>query len=689
MNVLPSSWLRSRLGLSLLLLLAATGCANTATVSSNLPLQRVVVYRNGIAYFERGGKVDEQEVKFKMKESEVGDFLATLAVMEKGGSSVRAAAFPIKSPEDVMECDPDPLAAVPRRKIPGEEPEPRLRACTDQERRHIREVVLQLDGKQHDLQVGYVTEAPVWRPSYRLVVEGNGTASMQAWGIVQNLSGEDWKNIRLSLVAGAPLAFEATLGTPVIPTRPTVTDEGEVIAAVPRSETSLAQTEYRKQAKVAEAPPPASAAPLADAKAEAYKEDADEESDAPATGGGKSAGPRTRTTASAAKRPAPKSAPAGAAAARDGAAPPAPPPAPMQPAAPRVVTTPSGPRNLQSLAAVSATGGVTRYDLPEPVNIPDKAATMVMLMAKKIPGDAAFLFAPDGAVPDSFAHPFRVVRFVNKSGGALEKGPIAVFDRGAFLGQGMVDPLPEGATATVPFALDRAIAIDRSVKRDELGERVRKIENGQLIVERDSATQTLYRIRNGADTSAKVLVKHARISGSHLEKAPQGTEDNVGTGSALVPYDLGARSEGELLVDERISVERNEAWTSPVADAAVKALLADPKVDAATKTALTEAWKLRSEILHLNDVQSEHQREAAELSNQSEETRRSLRSIEKNKIADKLRAQLTKRLEDLSKRSEEVGKKLVEAQAKLAEISVRFRDLLRSIKYVAPVTLKK
>ncbi len=687
MNELPSFRLRARLGLALLLLLGASGCANTATVSSNLPLQRVVVYRNGIAYFERGGKVDEQEVKFKMKEGEVGDFLATLAVMEKGGSSVRAAAFPIKSPEDVMECDPDPLALVPRRKVPGEEPEPRLRPCTDQERRHIREVVLQLDGKQHDLQVGYITEAPVWRPSYRLVVEGNGTASMQAWGIVQNLSGEDWKNVRLSLVAGAPLAFEATLGTPVIPTRPTVTDEGEVIAAVPRSETSLAQAELRKQerAKSVEPSPAASpAAPPADAKTEAYKEDADEESDAPATGG-KPGAARGRTASTAAKKAAPKSAPAGGAA-RDGLAPP---PPPIQPPAPRVVTTPSGPRNLQSLAAVSATGGVTRYDLPEPVNIPDKAATMVMLMAKKIPGDAAFLFAPDGAVPDSFAHPFRVVRFVNKSGGALEKGPIAVFDRGAFLGQGMVDPLPEGATATVPFALDRAIAIDRSVKHDELGERVRKIENGQLIVERDSATQTLYRIRNGADTTAKVLVKHARISGSHLEKAPQGTEDNVGTGSALVPYDLGARSEGELVVDERVSVERNESWTSPVADAAVKALLADPKVDAATKTALTEAWKLRSEILHLNDVQSEHQREVAELSNQSEETRRSLRSIEKNKIADKLRAQLTKRLEDLSKRSEEVGKKLVEAQAKLAEISVRFRDLLRSIKYVAPVTLKK
>ena len=314
---------------------------------------------------------------------------------------------------------------------------------------------------------------------------------------------------------------------------------------------------------------------------------------------------------------------------------------------------------------------------------------MVMLLAKKLPGDAAFLYAPDGAVAGSFAHPFRVVRFVNKSGGALERGPIAVFDHGAFLGQGVVDPLPEGATATVPFALDRGVAVDRSTKHDELGERVQKIENGELTIERDSATQTLYRVRNGAATVAKLLVKHSRISGSHLEKPPAGTEDNVGTGSALVPYDIQPRSEGELLVDERVSVQRSESWMSPVAEAAVKSLLASPGVDAATKASLTEAWTARAEILRLNDIANDQQRQLGELSSQSEETRRSLRSIEKNKLADKLRVQLTKRLEDLSKKSEEVGKKLVESQAKLAELNVRFRDLVRSVKYVAPPSTKR
>ena len=206
----------------------------------SLPLKRVVIYRNGVGYFERGGHVEESEVHFKMKEAEVGDFLATLAVMEQGGSSVRAAAFPLDVDDDVVKGDAD---GKDEKKPPK----------TEDERRGLKKVLLSLDGRAHDLEVGYIASAPVWKASYRLVVHKDGQADLQAWGIVQNLSGEDWKNVKLSLVAGAPLSFEAQLGTAVIPQRPTVTDQGEVIMSVPGSETSLSQ-ERRRAASSAPAP---------------------------------------------------------------------------------------------------------------------------------------------------------------------------------------------------------------------------------------------------------------------------------------------------------------------------------------------------------------------------------------------------------------------------------------------------
>ena len=69
---------------------------------------------------------------------------------------------------------------------------------------------MELDGSEHDLAVGYIAEAPVWRPSYRLVLEKE-KVHLQVWGIVQNLSGEDWRNTRLTVIADAPLALQTQL----------------------------------------------------------------------------------------------------------------------------------------------------------------------------------------------------------------------------------------------------------------------------------------------------------------------------------------------------------------------------------------------------------------------------------------------------------------------------------------------
>jgi len=644
-----------RVGVVMALAVAATGCGRSAIITTDaLPLKRVVVYRNGIAYFERAGRVDGQEVRFKMRGGEVGDFLATLAVLERGGSSVRAASFPLKVDD-------------------GAPPKPRG-LMTEDERKGLKNVVLSLDGKEHDLQVGYVAESPLWRPSYRLVVRENGEADVQVWGIVQNLSGEDWRGVKLSLVAGAPLAFESTLGEPVIPPRPTVTDTGEVIAAVPRGETTL-----RQEPALAAPPPPP---PVPEVQMAAPADTMDEESEAD------DVAKKSERRRPAPAKAAPKSAAPGAGG-RGGfaaASAPAPPTAHAEATSRNMV---SGPRDVRALASIAAEGGATRFDLPAPVTVPDRSATMVMLLARRVPGEAIFLFSPDGGVPDSVRHPFRVARFANKTGGVLEKGPIAVFEEGAFLGQGMVDPLPDGATATVPFALERGLAVERESKHDELGERIAKIENGELTVERDAVLLTTYRVRNGGDKPAKVMVKHARTHAARLHQPPVGTEDNVGTGNALVPAKVGPRATAELVVDERTATRRVVDWFSPVADAAIKAFVADPRADRGAVQKLQTAWGIRTDVVTKTEARQKFAAEQEEIARASEETRRNLRAIEKNKVADQLRARLTARLGELAARNDEITKQMVELDAKLGELRVRFREALRELKLVAPPAATK
>ena len=584
------------------------GCSFGSMVSSRaLPLRRVVVYRNGVAYFEREGTVSADQVTFSVRAGHVGDFLATLAVIEKGGSSVRSASFPTEVKKQPGQAEP------------------------------LVDVVLRLDGGRHDLQVGYVAETPVWRPSYRLVVGGGG-AELQAWGIVHNQTGEDWKDVSLSLVAGAPIAFEATLGDPVTPRRPTVTDTGEVIAAVPRGETTLAAER--------------------------------------ASGAGRVAGPR----------PSAKKA--------DQWAPPA-----SQPAADSAgfagLDEESGeaedrhadyrPRNLSALAAVAVEGGLTRFDIPARVTIPDKSATMVLLIAKKVPGEVMFLFAPDGGVPDSMRHPFRVARFTNDSAGLLEKGPIAIFEAGSFLGQGMVEPIPAGATATVSFALERSLAVESRQTQDSHGARVAKIEAGSLTIQRDTVVRTTYTVRNGGGQTAKVFVRHPRDATSRLVDPPKGTEDNVGTRAALVPIEVEARSTTDLVVEERRAFATGIDWLSPMANDAVLAYVSDKRADPEAKAKLLEAWELRKKAVEALDEQKKLKDEQHELERATNETRANLKALEKNTAATDLVAKLTGRLSEYSARMDGITKRLVELDMQSNEQRVRFTELVRQVKVAKPL----
>ncbi|MEI9940235.1 MAG: hypothetical protein WDO69_23705 [Pseudomonadota bacterium] len=652
------------------------GCARGPDLRvDGLPIRKVVVYRNGVAYFERSGEAEGESVQFRMRQRMVGDFLATLAIVERGGSSVQAASFPLDvSADDPSAPDPQFMRMLQAWDNPNQ-----VQDSRNNGRNKLRDVTLRLDGKQHDLAVGYVAATPVWRPSYRIVVQ-NGGADLQAWGIVENVSGEDWKNVELSLVAGAPLAFESTLGDPVTPARPVVTDTGEVIAAVPEGVTSLNEREGSAVNRVGPpadapaAPPPPMPAPVAQASA---------------IGGRMPAGSGYGAATPSPKKAAPRS-----------RAPAAEPEAELDDAKydkdeERSVALNelgkgglSAPRRISALAAVAVDSGATRYQLPVRVTVPDASATMVLLINQRVPGEAVFLFAPDAGVPDSTSHPFRVARFTNATQGLLERGPIAVFEKGAFLGQGMLEPLPPKATATVPFALERSLAVESDRRNLELGARVFKIEAGELVVERDSVTRTIYKIKNGSEQSAKLLVRHPRLGSARLYKPPAGTEDNLGAGNALVPIVVQAAGRAELTVEERQPTQEGTDWLSPIADDAVKAYLADPRADHALVAALTLAWTGRDALKKASDERSALTQSQGELEKSARETRLSLEAIEKNKQAGDLRAKLTARLADVTNRLDQITKKLVELNMRASELEVRFRDAIREIRLTTPLPPK-
>lgn len=82
-------------------------------------------------------------------------------------------------------------------------------------------VTLRFEGEgTRGVRVGYVREMPVWKSSYRLSTNGDGTAELQGWAIVDNPTSQTLDNVQLSFVAGQPVSFITSLYQPIYVTRP-------------------------------------------------------------------------------------------------------------------------------------------------------------------------------------------------------------------------------------------------------------------------------------------------------------------------------------------------------------------------------------------------------------------------------------------------------------------------------------
>jgi hypothetical protein len=109
------------------------------------------------------------------------------------------------------------------------------------------------------VRVAYIVEAPVWKASYRLTLGADPTAArsaLQGWATIENLSGQDWKDVELTLVSGRPVAFRQALYNAYYVTRPEVPVEvaGRLVPGVDRGGV---QADQRK----ASAPPMPAPAP--------------------------------------------------------------------------------------------------------------------------------------------------------------------------------------------------------------------------------------------------------------------------------------------------------------------------------------------------------------------------------------------------------------------------------------------
>ena len=265
---------------------------------TKLPIRRVILYSNGVAYIERRGMVTgNAEINLPFKQSQVDDVLKSMVVLDLGHGHIGAVSYnssePIEArmseiPFSVQAVTGDGggiggvLAQLQGAKVAVTSTRgtavgsiltvEKKQVKTDKDIRQTSVLVIasesgeissfdlsevksvklldegtrrdlnefasatasarRLDAKtisvtsqgagQREMVVSYTIAAPIWKTTYRVVLDKAGKPFFQGWAIVDNVSDEDWNNVKLSLVSGSPVSFIQPLQKPLYRYRPVI-----------------------------------------------------------------------------------------------------------------------------------------------------------------------------------------------------------------------------------------------------------------------------------------------------------------------------------------------------------------------------------------------------------------------------------------------------------------------------------
>jgi hypothetical protein len=382
------------------------------------------------------------------------------------------------------------------------------------------------------VRVAYIVEAPVWKASYRLTLGADPAAArsgLQGWAIVENLSGQDWKDVELTLVSGRPVAFHQALYNAYYVTRPEVPveiagglmpgiDRGGVTADQQRAKSSMpmpAPAPYRAQERSVGAP---------------------------------------------------------------AMAPPPPPPAPLAAAAEQIE------------ASDAATQVIFKF--PRAVSVENGRTLSIPIVDRQVPAARLALYQADTAARNPLAAirltndgesglpPGIITLYERDKGGYV-----------SYVGDARLSGFPVGETRLLAYALDEKIIIERDVAQtDRVASGT--IANGALRLSRVVRQTTVYRVRGPAKEPRPLVIVQRRLPGWTLTK-PDSKDVELSEGNYRIPFQLPGGDQTQTFEVVQEQTQQQEIRLVESAAEQIRVYAQAREFDAKTREALTRVLQLQ------------------------------------------------------------------------------------------------
>ncbi len=672
---------------------AASSNAGPALSARELPISRVVLYQNGVGYFERRGELAGDVLTLQVRPDQINDILKSLTVLDLNDGRAVSVSLPLeKRGADVLAELPEQVRNAAgllqvltafrgaRIGVDGDEGSragrivgvemvgdaARLTLKTDEGTlvvypvQAIEEITLgdrtlivgldrsldvsldsgdwkpialsvRLAGETpHELLVSYVAEMPVWKPTYRVVLGKQVQALVQGWAVVDNVSGDDWRDARLSLVAGNPVSFKYDLHSPQFTTRVDLTPQHRRTALAPVVE----------RAGVAAEPPPPPAAGLAAPAPSAMPMPMEAPSMAPVKRSKKRPGREDEYDY------------AGKSAA--------------EPDLGELMAAQAPPA-----ASGETVGALFRYDLADPVTVPDGTSNLVSIVNAKVKGGQVVLFRGDGG------NAYRAVRLTNATGSTLERGPVAIYDGSTFVGEAFVERMAPDTTAFLTYAQEGALYLTRRESSSEEGGRLLKITAGLIETEVQSVRKLTLTVKNDGKEAMTAYVKTPRYAGYNLRNEPQ---ESVATPEAIfVPVRSEPGREATLELEWAQPVVRRIGIDTDASNAVLKLFLGSGKIPKAMAATIEEILRLKEKLVATRDESARLERVKRQLEGDQARVRANLDSLRKTRGNDELLATLAKKLGDIDGELSTHSAKLVRLSEEGAALESKMVQLIKGV----------
>jgi len=441
-----------------------------------------------------------------------------------------------------------------------------------------KSVTIRFDGNgKRNVGVAYIAQTPVWKTSYRLVLNENEAPYLQGWAIVENTSDEDWHDVRLSLVSGRPISFTMDLYQPLYAQRPVV--EPELYSSLRPQLYGEAMEMQDANLALARPAPPMMADSFALGAA-----------DRSLSRGGRSLALRKASVESAG-------------------------------AGPRGVTATSLQEGVSATAEGAESGELFQYNITAPVTLSRQQSAMLPIVSENVGGQKVSIYNETV----NAKRPLHGFRLKNSTSLHLMQGPITVFDGDAYAGDARIDDLAPGQDRLISYAMDLGVEIEPQPGAGTQELLTATIQKGVMTLVRKAIDRKTYTVRNRDSKPRFVLIEHPLRSGWDLVQ-PKTVEErtrDVYRFAVTVEPD----KTGKLNVEEERQISESIRLLS-LNDGAIGFYLKSRELGSKVKAALERIVAMRNQISETTAERTRREQRIAEISQEQARIRENMARLD-------------------------------------------------------------